>query len=106
MILNDLYELENEVYKNISRIKREQEEYLKGVEEGINLMFKAVRNYLAKEEEETVKAVRHGCGDCENRNTTHCNTCVTSDNPKSTFYARPSHWRPLPEPPKESEGAE
>lgn len=51
MTRNDLYALETEVYKNIDRIKREQAEYIKGVECGMELMFNAVREHLAKEEE-------------------------------------------------------
>ena len=52
---NDLYEIEGNVISNeIARIKREQEEYRKGVEYGIELMFKAVRNHLAKEEEKAL----------------------------------------------------
>lgn len=49
MTKNELYELESEVHKNVDRIKREQAEYLKGVEAGIELMFKAVRDHLTKE---------------------------------------------------------
>ena len=55
MTRNELYELETEVCKNIDRIKREQAEYVKGVEAGIELMFKAVRAHLAKEEENAAK---------------------------------------------------
>ena len=51
MTKNELYDLEKEVYKNIERIKREQAEYVMGVERGIDLMFNAVRNYLTKEEQ-------------------------------------------------------
>lgn len=51
MTRNELYELESAVAKNLERIKREQEEYLKGVEYGIELMFNAVRGKLLKEEE-------------------------------------------------------
>lgn len=51
MTRTELYDLESEVYKNIERIKAEQASYVKGVEAGIELMFKAVRSALAKEEE-------------------------------------------------------
>ena len=55
MTRNELYELESAVYKNIDRIKAEQAEYIKGVEKGIDLMFRAVRDLLAKEEEKAWK---------------------------------------------------
>ena len=51
MTRNDLYDLEIAAIKNIDRIKREQAEFIKGVEHGIELMFKEVREYLRKEEE-------------------------------------------------------
>lgn len=55
MTRNDLYEIEgNVIHNEIARIKREQEEYRKGVEYGIELMFKAVRNHLVKEEEKAL----------------------------------------------------
>jgi hypothetical protein len=54
MTRDDLYELERVVYGNIDRIKREQEEYRKGVEYGIELMFKAVREKLITEENKEV----------------------------------------------------
>jgi hypothetical protein len=55
MTRNELYEIEGDViYNEIARIKKEQEEYRKGVEYGIELMFKAVRNHLAKEEEKAL----------------------------------------------------
>lgn len=47
-----LYNLEIEVRKNIDIIKNEQEEYVKGVEKGIDLMFDAVRKHLNKQAEE------------------------------------------------------
>ena len=55
MTRDDLYELERVVYGNIDRIKREQEEYRKGVEYGIELMFKAVRGKLITEENEVTE---------------------------------------------------
>ena len=55
MTTDELYELEKVVYGNIARIKREQAEYLKGVEDGIELMFKSVRERLNKEEEAPTK---------------------------------------------------
>ena len=51
MTRNDLYDLELAAIKNIDRIKREQAEFVKGVEYGIELMFKEVREHLRKEEE-------------------------------------------------------
>lgn len=51
MTRNDLYDLESAALKNIDRIKREQAEFIKGVEYGIELMFKEVREHLRKEEE-------------------------------------------------------
>ena len=51
MTRNELYELEGKVVQNIDRIKAEQAEYINGVEKGIDLMFRAVRDVLAKEEE-------------------------------------------------------
>ena len=51
MTRNDLYDLEIAAIKNIDRIKREQAEFVKGVEHGIELMFAEVREHLRKEEE-------------------------------------------------------
>lgn len=51
MTRNDLYDLEISAIKNIDRIKREQAEFVKGVEYGIELMFREVREHLRKEEE-------------------------------------------------------
>ncbi len=51
MTRNDLYDLEIAAIKNIDRIKREQAEFVKGVEHGIELMFKEVREHLRKEGE-------------------------------------------------------
>ena len=49
MTKDELYDLERIVYGNIERIKREQEEYRKGVEYGIEIMFQAVRKKLNEE---------------------------------------------------------
>ncbi len=51
MTRNELYDLEIAAIKNIDRIKREQAEFVKGVEYGIELMFREVREHLRKEEE-------------------------------------------------------
>ncbi len=51
MTRNDLYDLELAAIKNIDRIKREQAEFVKGVEYGIELMFREAREHLRKEEE-------------------------------------------------------
>ena len=51
MTRNDLYDLEIAAIRNIDRIKKEQAAYNEGVEYGIELMFKEVREYLRKEEE-------------------------------------------------------
>jgi uncharacterized protein Yka (UPF0111/DUF47 family) len=51
MTRNDLCELESEVYKNLERIKREQAEFVKGVEHGMDLMYKAVNRFLFEEEQ-------------------------------------------------------
>lgn len=57
MTRNELYELEgNFVVKTIESIKREQAEYIKGVEYGMDLAFRAVRNQLLKEEEASYKS--------------------------------------------------
>lgn len=55
MTKNELYALEKVVYKNIELIKREQAEYLKGVEYGIDLMFNAVRTYISEEEQRSTE---------------------------------------------------
>ena len=56
MTRNELYELEGDiVVKTIERIKREQAEYVKGVEYGLDLAFRAVRNHLLNEEEAACK---------------------------------------------------
>ena len=55
MTRTDLYDLEIAAIKNIDRIKREQAEFVKGVEHGIELMFREVREYLRKEEEGAAK---------------------------------------------------
>ncbi len=57
MTRNELYELEGDiVVKTIDCIKKEQAEYVKGVEYGMDLAFRAVRNHLVKEEEASYKA--------------------------------------------------
>jgi hypothetical protein len=59
---NELYDLEIEVHKKVDIIKNEQDEYVRGVEKGIDLMFDAVRTLLCKEAEQdhpTEKAVRN-----------------------------------------------
>jgi len=57
MTRNELYEIEGDiVVKTIDRIKREQAEYVKGVEYGMDLAFRAVRNHLLKEEEAAYEA--------------------------------------------------
>ena len=57
MTRNELYELEGKfVVQTIDRIKKEQAEYVKGVEYGMDLAFRAVRNHLLKEEETVYKA--------------------------------------------------
>ena len=61
MTRNELYVLEGDiVVKTIERIKREQAEYVKGVEYGMDLAFKAVRNHLLNEEETAYKARMEG----------------------------------------------
>lgn len=52
MTKDELYDIEKSVYGNIERIRREQAEYLAGVEHGANLMFKAVLAVIKKEEEQ------------------------------------------------------
>ena len=51
MTSDDLYKIEIDVFREVERIKREKEEYCKGVEYGMELMFKAVRDYLTAEAE-------------------------------------------------------
>lgn len=60
MTKKELYELEKEVYKNIDHIKREQAEYVAGVEYGMHLMFNAVRNYLTNEEQRRAEECEKG----------------------------------------------
>ena len=55
MTKNELCDIAKEVNKNIDIIRNEQAEYLRGMERGIDLMFTAVRNYLAKEETSQTK---------------------------------------------------
>lgn len=66
MTRNDLYELESEVYKILERIKREQAEFVKGVEHGMDLMSKAVSRFLCEEEQKNAlmgKAVENDGSD-------------------------------------------
>ena len=51
MTRNELYDLEIAAIKNIDLIKKEQAEFVKGVEHGIELMFREVREFLRKEDE-------------------------------------------------------
>jgi hypothetical protein len=105
MTLKDLSELETAAYKNIDRIKREQENYLCGVEEGINIMFKAVRERLIKEKEKTAEEAtkERTCRNCKNLKEINggCKHCVTSTDPFTGKLNPPSHWQPI-----ESEGTE
>ena len=55
MTKNELYDIETEVLKNLERIKREQAEYVRGVEVGIDLMVRAVRIHLTKEDEKALR---------------------------------------------------
>ncbi len=50
MTSDDLYKIEIEVFRKIDHIKREKEEYCKGVEHGASLMLEAVRSVLVTEE--------------------------------------------------------
>lgn len=51
MVLEELELLESRVYsETFAQIEREQREYRKGVEEGMAVMFKAVRERLVREE--------------------------------------------------------
>lgn len=58
MTKNELYELESRAYENIERIKREQDAFRRGVEEGIAIMFKTMRDALDKEEKENAQKER------------------------------------------------
>lgn len=50
MVLEELELLESRVYsETFAQIEREQREYRKGVEEGMAVMFKAVRDRLSRE---------------------------------------------------------
>lgn len=51
MTRNELYLLEIEASKNIEHIKREQAEYVRGIEKGIDIMFRTVKNYILQCEE-------------------------------------------------------
>lgn len=102
MTKNELYALETEVSKNIDRIKREQDEYVKGVEAGIELMFKAVRNHLTKEDENAAKKERKDCINC-NRNGKRdeaCGICTCTYDETTRKTSDPSRWQPIPEQPK------
>ena len=51
MRTEELERLENEVYsKTMTQVEREQREYRRGVEEGMAVMFKAVRDRIVVEE--------------------------------------------------------
>ena len=110
MTKNELYELEAEVIKNIDRIKREQAEYVKGVEAGIELMFKAVRNHLSKEAEkasisEAETKREKNCRTCGRQDTGDilCESCVCKYDKTTGKSSDPSCWipcQPVPEPPK------
>lgn len=64
MTRKEIYNLYEEVNKNIDIIRNDQASYLNGVERGIDLMFCAVRNYLAKEE--AAQNEKGGEGESEN----------------------------------------
>lgn len=104
MTRNDLYELETEVCKNIDQIKREQAEYVKGVEAGIELMFRAVRIHLAKEEETAAKKEEQvkNCANCNHKGAKDgaCKECISSYDTRTNTTSTPSHWEAIPEPPK------
>ena len=104
MTKNEVYALETEVCKNIERIKREQAEYVKGVEAGIELMAKAVRARLAKEEETVAKKEKEikNCKNCKHFGNKDgaCEECITSYDRRTNTTSTPSHWEPIPEPPK------
>lgn len=108
----ELYELEADVNKNIDRIKKEQAEYLKGVEHGIELMFKAVRERLAKEEDAAYKAriaakEIKNCINCNRgKKSPLCKECKSTYDRKTDTSTTPTHWEPLSGPMKESEGTE
>lgn len=110
MTKNELYDLETEVSKNIDRIKREQAEYIKGVEAGIELMFKAVRNHLAKEDEKAAIAeaetkMEKSCRTCGRKDDGDpiCEICFCEYNNTKGKSTDPSYWipcQPIPEQPK------
>lgn len=110
MTRHDLYELERDVYKNIDRIKREQAQYVKGVEEGIELVFKAVRETLAKEEENAAKKKneRKDCSNCVHKGEIDgsCKQCIASYDARTNTTSEPSHWEAIPEHRKTKGGAE
>lgn len=58
MTRNELYDLEKQAYKELVALKKEThiktEAYCEGLEKGWDMMFKAVRNALAKEEEKAL----------------------------------------------------
>lgn len=99
MTRNDLYELENVVCKNIDRIKREQEEYRKGVGYGIELMFKAVKAKLGEEEENAAKKEKEikNCSNCDHYNKKDgvCANCTSVYDIKTKTSSTPSHWQPI-----------
>ena len=104
MTKDEIYALETEVCKNLERIKREQAEYVKGVEAGIELMAKAVRARLAKEEETTAKKEKEkkGCINCRHlgKGDGDCENCISVYDTRTNTTSTPSHWEPIPEPPK------
>lgn len=58
MTRNELYDLERRAYKEVEALKKEThvktEAYCEGLEKGWDMMFKAVRGALAKEEEKAI----------------------------------------------------
>jgi hypothetical protein len=104
MTKNELYDLETEVHKNIDRIQREQAEYVKGVEDGIDLMFNAVRKHLTKEAETAAKKEQEekDCSNCSRKGNgdVACKSCIASYDTRTNTSSTPSHWMPLPETPK------
>lgn len=104
MTRNDLYDLELVVNKNIDRIKREQDEYRKGVEYGIELMFEAVRKKLALEEENAAKKQTEikDCSNCnrKNKGDPDCKICISAYDARTKTTSTPSHWQPISNTPK------
>lgn len=49
---NDLWDIDNRLAEKVNRLRAEQAEYASGVERGIDMAVRAVRDFLNKEAED------------------------------------------------------